>query len=444
MASNGSSRTPFDDDLVTDPGAPRDTQQLPAAAPGGTQPIRPSRLLPPQAGSAPAPYAGVTPVMPPAPVGAQPVGATPPPPNDTSNLSLKRTPTSTIVGLSMAGGAVAVLLISAVVRGVVHRTLSVANPPVPTPAAGMAQPTPLNAELMPTPSAVETPGAPATDTRNPADIAPASDTPQVANSAVSHFPVLRRSRRQPPAPTERSATTSSHADDGAGATSEQDASAATPSETRPATDRRDQQDAAVSASGVSATGDGTVSQPYKHHRAGYVITPPAGFRLVRRGQRTVWQGPDGVTLLVETTARPGRSPFGDWVRLDAALRQKYGQRYRSHGIENTTVAGQPAAIWDFELDTKAGPVRKIDVGVHSNGRGYAILGSVPLLKFDAARGAIEAAIRSFDLTQPTAPRPIHHRRSTHQEAAASGNGAGDKTSSNPSQNSDDLRPDAGY
>lgn len=437
MASNGSSRTPFDDDLVSDPGAPKDTQQLPTQSSGGAQPIRPSRLLPPQAGSAPTPYAGVTPNMPPVATSAPPLGPAPTPPNDTSQLSLKRTPTSTIVGLSMAGGAVAVLLISMVVRGVVHRSLSVATAPTPVTASGMAQPTPLNAELMPTPGPVEAHNPPATDAARPADIAPAPDAPGVASTTTSHSPAPRPGSRRSVGPlTPEASTSRDDTTDEAAAKQEKDPALAIPAEPKPTPDSQD--------AATTATGDDTVSQPYKHRRAGYVITPPAGFKLVKRGQRTVWEGPDGVTLLVETTARPGRSPFGDWLRLDGRLRQKYGQHYRSHGIDNTTVAGQPAAIWDFEIDTKSGTVRKIDVGVHSNGRGYAILGSAPLLKFDAAHSQLESAIRSFDLTHPTSSRVTHRRRSTHQNADAIDDGASDKTSNAAISNNDDLRPDAGY
>ena len=429
MASNGSSRTPFDDDLVTDPGAPKGTQPLPSQARGGAQPIRPSRLLPPSVGNAPAPYAGVTPVTPPAQVGAP--TTTSAPPNDTSQLSLKRTPLSTIIGLSMAGGAVAVLLISAVVRGVTQRTLELAVPPTPVPA--MAPPA-SNSELMPTPGAVESPSA-VTSPQHSADIAPPSDAPKVDSVTVTHSPAPQPDKGQPVTST----ASSDVRHDPDNQTPEKQDNAAAPvisTDTKPTPAKQD----ATPTPQTDGTADSSTPQPYTHRRAGYTITPPAGFKLVQRGQRTVWHGPDGAALLVETTTRPGLSPFGDWLRLDAALRLKYGRRYRSHGIDNTTIAGQPAATWDFELDTDKGTIRKIDVGVQSNGRGYAILGSAPVLKFDAARSKIESAIRSFDLTQPTAPVRRHHR-ATHLEAS-------DNTATQPSnassQNADDLRPDTGY
>ncbi len=129
----------------------------------------------------------------------------------------------------------------------------------------------------------------------------------------------------------------------------------------------------------------------------YSITPPAGFTLVRIGQRTVWQGPEGTQLLVETTLSPGPSARIGWEQLHAAFVKKYRNRYRSHGIRETHLAGRPAAAWEFALTTAAGTTYKRDVAVLDRGVGYGILVSGPAERFAAWRPQFEMALQSFRL-----------------------------------------------
>ena len=135
-----------------------------------------------------------------------------------------------------------------------------------------------------------------------------------------------------------------------------------------------------------------------HRGNGYDIKPPSGFKLRRSGRRTVWSGPDGASLLVETTRVSGGSPRDDWKRLDVDLKKRYGKRYRSLGIRRTSLAGRPAAAWEFELDTPRGTVRKMDIAVHERGRGYAVLYSAPAAKFHKVRSTLKSASRSFRLS----------------------------------------------
>jgi hypothetical protein len=115
----------------------------------------------------------------------------------------------------------------------------------------------------------------------------------------------------------------------------------------------------------------------------------------------MWQGPSGAELLVETTSSAGPSPRADWEKLDKSLARKYGSRYRSLGIRETTLAGLPAAVWEFELESKSGATtRKIDVAVHKGGRGYAVMGSAPAGRFDEVKPQIEEALNSFSLSSP--------------------------------------------
>jgi hypothetical protein len=83
--------------------------------------------------------------------------------------------------------------------------------------------------------------------------------------------------------------------------------------------------------------------------------------------------------------------------LHAVLKRKYGARYRLRGIADTRLAGRPAAVWDFELDTPAGTRRKRDVAVLAAGRGYGILVSAPTAGFDGLWPQFDAALRSFTL-----------------------------------------------
>jgi tetratricopeptide (TPR) repeat protein len=129
----------------------------------------------------------------------------------------------------------------------------------------------------------------------------------------------------------------------------------------------------------------------------YAITPPAGFTLVRMGRRTVWQGPEGTQLLVETTLSPGPSARAGWEQLHAAFIKKYRNRYRSHGITETQLGGRPAAAWEFALTTAAGTTYKRDVAVLDRGVGYGILVSGPAGRFAAWRPRLEAALQSFRL-----------------------------------------------
>lgn len=133
-------------------------------------------------------------------------------------------------------------------------------------------------------------------------------------------------------------------------------------------------------------------------RARYEISPPSDWKQRQSGRRSIWQGPRGAQLLVETSDEVGASPRRDWERLDKALAKKYGERYRSLGIRETTLAGLPAAAWEFELRSKNGSTtRKLDIAVHHRGRGYAVMGSAPVESFEEMRPQLESAINSFRL-----------------------------------------------
>ncbi len=153
-----------------------------------------------------------------------------------------------------------------------------------------------------------------------------------------------------------------------------------------------------------------------HVARDYELTPPGGFALSQSGRRTIWKHENGAQILVETGKAGAGSPRSGWVRLERDLKKRYGSRYKSLGIHEGEFAGQPASIWEFELTGKDGITRrKIDIGIQTNGRGYAILGSAPKENFDAVFPQIRSAIDSFKLKdfgiaqntpQPTtAPKP---------------------------------------
>lgn len=134
----------------------------------------------------------------------------------------------------------------------------------------------------------------------------------------------------------------------------------------------------------------------------YEVTPPEGFTLSQSGRRTIWKHQNGTQILVETGKAGDGDLRGSWVRLERDLKKRYGKRYRSLGIRDGDFAGQPAAIWEFELTGKDGITRrKVDIGIQQNGRGYAFLGSAPKENYDAALPQIRAAMDSFRLNDST-------------------------------------------
>ncbi len=155
-------------------------------------------------------------------------------------------------------------------------------------------------------------------------------------------------------------------------------------------------DGATSARGIEYSNGGAKPR-YIERKRSYSIRPPSGFEISQRGRRTVWQGPGKSQFLVEVGDANGESPRAGWEELEKGLQSKYGSRYRSHGIRDTTINGRDAAIWEFELQTPKGRVRKMDVAVHDGKNGYAVLGSAPAADFESYRPGFERAIRSLQI-----------------------------------------------
>lgn len=155
-------------------------------------------------------------------------------------------------------------------------------------------------------------------------------------------------------------------------------------------------DGATSARGIEYSNGGAKPR-YIERKRSYSIRPPSGFEISQRGRRTVWQGPGKSQFLVEVGDANGESPRASWEELERGLQRKYSSRYRSHGIRDTTVNGRDAAIWEFELQTPKGRVRKMDVAVHDGKNGYAVLGSAPAADFENYRPDFERAIRSLQI-----------------------------------------------
>lgn len=153
---------------------------------------------------------------------------------------------------------------------------------------------------------------------------------------------------------------------------------------------------ATSARGIEYSNGGAKPR-YIERKRSYSIRPPSGFEISQRGRRTVWQGPGKSQFLVEVGDANGESPRAGWEQLERGLQRKYGSRYTSYGIRDTTINGRDAAIWEFELQTPKGRVRKMDVAVHNGQNGYAVLGSAPAADFENYRPGFERAIRSLQI-----------------------------------------------
>ncbi|HEY0073945.1 MAG TPA: hypothetical protein VGB77_07585 [Abditibacteriaceae bacterium] len=152
---------------------------------------------------------------------------------------------------------------------------------------------------------------------------------------------------------------------------------------------------------------------------GYELTPPPGFSLSQKGRRTIWNHKNGAQILVETGKAGAGSLRDGWLRLERDLKKRYGDRYKSLGITESQLAGQPAAVWEFELTGKDGITRrKIDIGIQYEGRGYAVLGSAPKENFDKVFPEIRAALDSFKLKEKVAteePQPAKRSRKTTRQ-----------------------------
>jgi hypothetical protein len=146
---------------------------------------------------------------------------------------------------------------------------------------------------------------------------------------------------------------------------------------------------------------------------GYSLILPPGFTLLQSGQRTIWRGPKGTRVMVETTSSPGRSARSGWELLHRVLTRKYRHRYRLHGITDTQFAGRPAAAWEFELKTELATLRKLDIAVLDRGKGYGVLVSAPIEHFEAFWPQFAATLRSFrlppaDFHQAGKGTPVNH------------------------------------
>ena len=183
----------------------------------------------------------------------------------------------------------------------------------------------------------------------------------------------------------------------------------------------DERDAASGDSPNAASSSD--SSRFVERRRAYSIAPPRDFRLAQKGRRTIWKGSQGAQLLVEVGQNDGQSPRAGWEALDRSLSKKYGKRYRSRGIRETTVAGRPAAIWEFDLRQKNGStVRKIDVAVVDKNNGYAVLASAPVENFEQMRPTFERAISSFQIENASASAKPEDANSAESAAESSTDG----------------------
>jgi hypothetical protein len=297
-------------------------------------------------------------------------------------------PLPTLIGLTAAGGALLVVLVPALMRRVIP-TVPMKSMPAPTTPTS-------NSVVMVPPDA--------TGNVVVEEVAPATEDagisqPQVPRSqAPAANPPVEAPRDSTPrtsAPSTSLPVEESESDGEKSVNEEAPSSRETPREPSRSTSYPE-------TSSSTTSGDNFVNR-----REGYAIAPPAGFSLSRTGRRTTWKGPRGSQLLVETSPSVNGSPREGWEKLDKALARKYGSRYQSFGIRETTMAGRPAAVWEFQI----GDTRKIDIAVHDKGRGYAVLGSAPSGRFEEVRPHLESAISSFELRERERAR---RRRSTRE------------------------------
>ncbi len=365
-------RTPFDDDLLNDPNAPRHTQPLTSQTP----PVTPSSATSSTQTSLPSGPSTVSG----APALPRQVTINDTPTKATTTLDWRRLPMSVVVGLAMTGGALVVILLSTAVGHLIpHNVKQNTDPNLSLPH--------------PTPSAPRVVMVPPSSTPDPANDLPTPETPPTP---------------QPPqvqATPDTSAPDNTSTDEATPDTSS--TSDATPDDSSPDSTSPDTiAPAATPTPNTSPSPNATpdtniVNGVYHSRRHRYSIQPPDNFRVIQRGRRTAWHGPDETKLLIESGGAGGASPREGWEKLDRALQRKYGARYQNRGIRDTVINGRPAAVWEFDLDTKTGRVHKMDVAVHEGNRGFAVLATAPVDKFESWRPRFDSAIQSLQIEAET-------------------------------------------
>ena len=357
-------------------------------------------------------YASAPPVATP-PVATPPVAAPPvAAPNAAASTgplpgSRSKIPLPTLIGLAVAGGVVLAVAIPIMMRRAIPK-VEMKDPP---PAVAVA--TPITRQPIakaPLVDDLEVGSEPAPTAARPLPQATARATDEPAESGVPASAQGNGGLDSDPADTEEDVVPGVESPDAQpNPAPADDAEAGTAASTETGESPGTEGEPASSPSGgVSVAGNAGTRAGAKRGRArrserneawNYSIAAPEGWAKTQSGKRTIWAGPDGAQLLVEVSEDVGSSPRADWEKLDRAFRKKYGRRYRNLGIRNTSLAGLPAAEWEFELDSRGGgTTRKIDVAVHQGRRGYAVLGSGRAEDMPELRPQIQAAIDSFQLS----------------------------------------------
>ena len=432
-------RTPFDDDLIQDPDAPRNTQPLPtpplpltptsstrSALPSGPSTINSAPILPPQVvvpNAAPgnnAPRTGVLPT---------------------------KIPMTFIVGLAAVGGALAVIFISGAFSKLLPhssqtassnaatQTSRDANPNGEKPnrtvpmIAPLASPSPNHSpRIVVAPTPIRNDNATSQDFPTPENSArndSTNDDSPNSSSSDTNLDNTRNDNRNGDTSNGNSSNSanlngngdnanngnsgnSSSANGNSDSNSNANSKARGDSDTDSPPRSNDARSGATPdieysnrADSGSSNGDSrnpSAGENGRHvaRKYGYSIQAPEGFRISRSGRRTVWRGPDDAQMLVEIGGAAS-TPRAGWESLERSLQKKYGAKYQSRGIREAQINGRNAAIWEFELETKKGCVRKIDVALHDGKNGFAVLGSAPADKFENYRAQFEKSVASLQI-----------------------------------------------
>lgn len=429
---NPNGPTPFNN--PNDPGSDsfgRSTQPLPPHGQNTSNPPPGTLLNGLQSGAPTGNSATAPPAAPPsAPAYGAPSYSAPsvqapapgPAPAPTSPLaSVLKVPLPTMIGLAVTGGVLLAILVPAAMRRAIP------------PASMKTLPPSVDTPIVVRPPAQDNGGSTAQATSGPLDagakapvLAPKDSAADAQNSASSQS--TSTSQASPDdtlasdASTRGTGSGTKNVDDGSDAASQPSQADAQPNDSTQPSAQSDAQGAALGRT------QGKAPHKSRHRgRALYSIAPPEGWRRGQSAGRATWRGPNGAQLLVEVAPDVTSSPRADWEKLSRAFEKKYGPRYRSLGIHETTLAGRPASQWEFELDSPSGATtHKIDIAVHAGGRGYAVLGSAPSDKFDQMRPQLDAAINSFQL----------HSLSSDQDSAPTHNNGGSSDESGAAASAD--------
>ncbi|WP_329175491.1 serine/threonine-protein kinase [Streptomyces sp. NBC_01477] len=156
----------------------------------------------------------------------------------------------------------------------------------------------------------------------------------------------------------------------------------------------------------ASTGPGTAPAGFSLVQAAgkSSVAVPAGWKQVSAGQNhyhtgTLFSGPDGAELLVDSTSTPGPSALAKWQH-DSKTVGAGMNGYQQIGVQRVTYRGYDAADWEYKRTLSGRQVHVLNRGMVTDAHhGYALLFTFPADAWDSDANQRMRAI-AFDTFKP--------------------------------------------